>query len=171
MTTDTKQASSPRKVQVPGIVARTGYFLLHFVEMCVVMCAAGIATLSALLRWAGPVIGYPEFKKQFPELSTVVLAIWLTLLMIAWMRFRRHEWRPTLEMASTSIAALPLVMGAAWLGAIPRTSLYGLECGLACAFMIVPMLFRLNHYTGSHASHQNHSHTTHSAHEQSHHAG
>ena len=170
MTNDTKQVSSTRKVGIPRIILGTGYFLLHFLEMCVVMCAGGIASLSALLRWAGPLIGYPEFKKQFPELSTVLLAFWLFLVMIGWMRVRRHEWRPTLEMASTSIAALPLVIGLSWLGVIPRTSLYGLECGVACVLMIVPMLLRLGHYTGSHASHQNDSHIAHSTHEHAHHA-
>src|SRR5215212_1480778 len=113
MTTDTEQVNSPRKVGIPRIISGTGYFLLHFLEMCVVMCAGGIATFSALSRWVGPLIGYPEFKKLFPELSTVLLAFWLVFVMIVWMRIRLHEWRPTLEMASTSIAALPLVMGAA----------------------------------------------------------
>src|SRR5574341_1845168 len=60
MTTDTKQVSSPRKVAIPRVISGTGYFLLHFIEMCVVMCAAGIATLSAFLRWAGPLIGRSE---------------------------------------------------------------------------------------------------------------
>lgn len=161
MTTDTKQVSSPRKVQIPRVIAGTGYFLLHFLEMCVVMCAGGIATLSALLRWTGPLIGYPDLKTRFPELSTVVLALWLTGVMIAWMRFRGHEWRPTLEMASTSIVALPLLIGAVWLGVIPNSSLFGLECGLACAFMVVPMLFGLDHYAGRHASHDHHSHAAH----------
>lgn len=171
MTTDTKQVSSPRKSAIPRIAAGTGYFLLHFLEMCVVMCAAGIATMSALLRWAGPLIGYPEFKKQLPEVATVLLAFWFVLVMIVWMRLRRHEWRPTLEMASTSLAALPLVLGAAWLGAVPRTSLYGLECVVTCALMIVPMLFRLDHYTGSHGSHENLAHSADSTHEHSHHTG
>ena len=171
MTTNTKQVNSPRKVAIPRLISGTGYFLLHFLEMCVVMCAAGLATLSAFLRWAGPVIGYPEFKKQFPELSTLLLALWLTVIMIIWMRFRRHEWRPTLEMAGTSIISLPLVFGAAWLGVIPNSRLFGLECGVACALMLVPMLFRLDHYTGSHASHQNHAHSDHPAHEHLHHTG
>ena len=48
----------------------------------------------------------------FTLLSTAVLAFWLTMLMIAWMRFRGHAWRPTLEMASTSIVALPLLLAA-----------------------------------------------------------
>ncbi len=171
MTADTKQVHSTQKLRIPRIVAGTGYFLLHFLEMCVVMCAAGIATLSALLRWAGPLIGYSEFKKQFPELSTVLLAFWFVLVMIVWMRLRRHEWRPTLEMASTSIAALPLVMGAAWLGFIPRTGLFGLECGLACALMIVPILYRLDHYTEAHGRHQKHAHTAKPSNEHFHHTG
>jgi hypothetical protein len=171
MTTDTKQVSSSQKVQLPRAVARTGYFLLHFLEMCVVMCMGGIAIVSALLRWSGPLIGYPELKTQFPELSTFVLALWLTLLMIVWMRFRGHEWRPTLEMASTSIVAMPLLFGAAWLGVIPKAGLYPLECGLACAFMLIPMLFRLDHYTGHHGSHSSHQpHTAEMVDEHSHHA-
>ena len=170
MTIHTKQVSYPRKVGIPRIVTGTGYFLLHFFQMCVVMCAAGIGIFSALLRWVGPLMGYPEFKKQFPELSTVLLAFWFVLVMIIWMRIRRHEWRPTLEMASTSIAALPLVFSVAWLGVVPNSSLFGLECGLACALMIVPMLLRLDHYTGSHTSHQNDSHAAEPAGEHLHHA-
>jgi hypothetical protein len=171
MTTDKKQVSSSQKGQLPRVVARTGYFLLHFLEMCVVMCMGGIAIVSALLRWIGPLIGYPEFRASFPELSTVVLALWLTLLMILWMRFRGHDWRPTLEMASTSIVAVPLLFGAAWLGVIPKADLYPLECGLACAFMVVPMLFRLDHYAGNHMSQSSHqSHTAEMVDEHSHHA-
>ena len=34
--------------------------------------------------------------------------------------------------------------------------LYGLECSTACAFMVIVMLVRLDHYIGSHASHQKH---------------
>jgi hypothetical protein len=170
MTTNTEQVQPIRKVRITRVIAGTGYFLAHFLEMCVVMCAGGIAALSALLRWAGPLIGYPEFKRQFPELSTVLLSLWLTVLMIIWMRIRRHEWRATLEMASTSIAALPLVFGAVWLGLIPNNSLFGLDCGVACALMAVPMLFRLDHYTGSHASHKKHSHVAKPAAEHVHHA-
>jgi flagellar biosynthetic protein FliP len=139
--------------------------------MCVVMCAGGLAALAALLRWAGPLIGYPEFKRQLPELSTVLLALWLTVVMIAWMRLRGHEWRSTLEMASTSVFALPLVLAAAWLGVIPNSRLFGLECGVACALMVVPMLFRLDHYAGSHRSHQSHAHSAHPAQQHSHHTG
>ena len=163
MSTDAQHASSSHRVEIPRVITRTGYFVLHFMEMCVVMCAAGMAPLSALLGWAGPLIGYSNLKTQFPELSTILLALSFTVVMVLWMRFRRHEWRATLEMASTPIVALPLVLGAAWFGVIPNQSLFGLECDVACAFMIIPMLFRLDHYTGRHTNHQKHMHSSHSA--------
>ena len=156
MSTETNQVGSHQRLPISGVMLRIGYFLLHYLEMCLVMCIGGIGIFSALLRRGGKFIGYSEPTAQFPELSTLMLALWMALLMIAWMRFRGHKWRPTLEMAGTSIAALPLLIGAAWLGAIPMTSLYGLECGLACVFMVVAMLFRLDHYTGQHASHSRH---------------
>ena len=171
MTTNTEQVQPIRQVKILRVAAGTAYFLLHFLEMCVVMCAGGLAALSALLRWAGPLIGYPEFKRQLPELSTVLLAVWLTVVMIVWMRLRGHEWRPAVEMASTAIVSLPLVFGAARLGVIPNSRLFGVECALACALMVVPMLFRLDHYTGSHASHNNHVHAAKPAGEHVHHAG
>jgi hypothetical protein len=49
-------------------------------------------------------IGYPDLIAQAPVLSTLVLAINVSLAMGAWMRFRRHSWRPTLEMAGAPMA-------------------------------------------------------------------
>jgi hypothetical protein len=158
MATDTKQAHATRKVRITGLAARAGYFLWHFLEMCVVMCA-GAGILAVLARWIGSLIGYAEPIRRFPELSTMLLALWLSLLMLAWMRFRGHAWRPTLEMAGTSIVVLPLLISAAWLGIIAQSDLLKLECGLACVLMLVPMLLHLDHYTGHHASH--HAHAAH----------
>jgi hypothetical protein len=165
MATDPDQVAAFPDSGTKRGLASIGYFLLHYLEMCVVMCAGGIVVLSALLSWGGAWIGVPEPREQFPEVSTMLLAIWLTVLMVVWMRFRKHEWRSSLEMASTSVVALPLVTGAAWLGAIPRNNLFSLECGLACVFMIVPMLLRLDHYTGQHGAHHvGHEHMEHREH-------
>jgi len=43
-------------------------------------------------------IGYPDLIGQAHVFSTMVLAIILSLSMVAWMRFRHHGWRPSLEM-------------------------------------------------------------------------
>jgi hypothetical protein len=72
------------------------------------------------------------------------------------MRFRGHEWRPTLEMASTTILLGIVLVGLGWLGILPRSSLFEWMTRLACPVMIIPMLFRLDVYTGHHASHSRH---------------
>jgi hypothetical protein len=160
MTTDTKQVSSSRKVQIPGAVARAGYFIWHFIEMCLTMCIGGI-TLNVLFFLGAAKIGYPNLLERFPEFSLLAIGINLAIPMTAWMRFRGHDWRSTLEMASTSIILPILLIAAAWLGIIPESSRLEWLTALACPAMIIPMLFRLNHYTGhhhaSHAGHQAHS--------------
>lgn len=164
MKTDIEHVHSAHTAPVAGLIASGGYFLLHYLEMCVVMCAGGIAVLSALLRWASPLLGFSSLKAQLPELATLLLAVWLAAVMILWMRLRGHDWRSTLEMASTSIVAFPLLIGAASLGLIARGELFGLECGLACVFMVVPMLLSLNHYAGPHTAHAHDEHAAHQHH-------
>src|SRR5919108_4887204 len=147
MNTNTKQVSASHKVQAPGVVARTGYFLWHFLEMCLAMCIAGI-TLNVLFFLGAAQIGYPNLLERFPEFSLLVIGINLALPMTAWMRFRGHEWHPTLEMASTSIILPILLIGAGWLGIVPEGSRLTLLKILACPVMLIPMLFRLDLYTG-----------------------
>ena len=160
MTTDTKQVSSSRKVQVPGVVARLGYFIWHLLEMCLTMCLGGIA-LNVLFFLSAAKIGYPNLLERFPEFSLLAIGINLAVPMAAWMRFRGHEWRPTLEMASTSVILSILLIGAAWLGIITESSRLEWLTRLACPVMLIPMLFRLDVYTGhhhaGHAAHQAHS--------------
>ena len=164
MKTDIDHVHSAPPAPIAAPIVRAGYFLLHYLEMCIVMCAAGLAALSALLRWASPLLGFSSLKAQLPELTTLLLAVWLTAVMILWMRFRGHDWRSTLEMASTSVVSFPLLIGAASLGLIARGELFGLECGLACVFMVVPMLLRLDHYAGPHAAHVHDEHAAHQHH-------
>lgn len=135
-----------------AIPARIGYFFWHFVEMCVIMCL-GTGILAAFLRAGGALIGYPEPTRQLPEASVLVLAVWLSLLMLLWTRFRGHGRRATVEMVAACLVALPLALGAAWVGAVPRSRLYGLECGVACVLMLGLMLYRLDLYTTHHARH------------------
>jgi hypothetical protein len=171
MTTDTKQVSSSQKVQVPGVVVRAGYFIWHFLEMCVTMCIGGI-TLNLLFFLGAAKIGYPDLLEQAPEFSLLAIGINLAVPMTAWMRFRGHEWRPTLEMASTSIILPILLINAAWLGIIPESSRLDWLTKLACPVMLIPMLFRLDLYSGHHTSHSRHqAHAADTANEHSHHAG
>jgi hypothetical protein len=138
--------------------------------MCLAMCIGGIPLIVLFFLGAAKV-GYPNLVEQSPELSVLVIGFILALPMTAWMRFRGHEWRSTLEMASTSIVLGIVLAGLGWLGVLPESSVFDWMTRLACPVMIIPMLFRLDHYTGSHVSHTKHSHEAHPAHEHSHHAG
>jgi hypothetical protein len=75
--------------------------------------------------------------------------------MVAWMRFRHHAWRPTLEMAGASMGLGIVLIALGLLGLIPLSDIFELEASLCCPTMLVPMLFRLNHYTGG-MDHQAH---------------
>ena len=155
MNTGTKQVSSAQTVQIPGLATRAWHFIRHLLEMCLAMCVGGIP-LIVLFFWGAATIGYPDLLQRFPELSVLVIGCILSLPMIAWMRFRGHEWRPTLEMASTTILLAIVLVGLGWLGILPRSSLFEWMTRLACPVMIIPMLFRLDVYTGHHASHSRH---------------
>ncbi|HEX6268692.1 MAG TPA: hypothetical protein VFZ43_00525 [Anaerolineales bacterium] len=155
MTTNAEQVSSSRKVQVPGIVARAGYFIWHLLEMCLAMCIGGIPLIILFFVGAAK-IGYPDLFQQSPALSVLVIGFILSLPMIAWMRFRGHEWRPALEMASTTILLAIVLVGLGWLEILAKSSLFEWMTRLACPVMIIPMLFRPDVYTGHHASHSQH---------------
>ncbi len=60
----------------------------------------------------------------------------------------RHFLRHYLERSGTRIVVGVLLIGVAWLGITPKSSLLELQCGLACPVMLIPMLFRLDLYTG-----------------------
>lgn len=160
---NTNQVNSSFK-QVSEFFTRAGYFLWHFVEMCLAMCIGGIA-LNVFFFWLAARLGYPNLFGRFPEFSLLMVGINLAIPMTAWMRFRGHDWRCTLEMASTSIILPILLIGAAWLNIIPDGSQLGLLKKLACPIMLIPMLLRLDLYAGHHAGHQHHVHTADPMHE------
>ena len=157
MSTHTKHVDSDSKPAY-RVLVRAGYFLWHFLEMCLTMCIGGI-TLNVLFFWFTTRIGYPNLFERFPEFSLLIVGINLAIPMTVWMRVRGHEWRPTLEMASTSIILSILLIVAAALNIIPKESQLDLLKKLVCPAMLIPMLFRLDLYTSHHADHQPYSHT------------
>ena len=131
----------------PSRLSQIGHFVWHFVQMCLACCIGGF-TLCFLFFGGAALIGYPNLIQHFPELSTLVIAILVALPMAAWMRFRGMQWRPTLEMAAAPIALAVLLIGLAWLGIVPKNSLIEWLTRLACPIMLIPMLLRLDLYTG-----------------------
>lgn len=99
MTATTKHAPSRR------FVRKVGHFLWHFVQMCMACCVGG-AILSFAFFGGAALIGYPDLIGEAPYLSTLVLAINVSLAMVGWMRFRHHGWQSTLVMG-----AAPMTLG------------------------------------------------------------
>lgn len=139
--------STPVYQGPPSRLSQIGHFIWHFVQMCLACCIGGF-TLCFLFFGGAALIGYPDLIQQAPSLSTLVIAILVALPMAAWMRFRGMEWRPTLEMAAAPIVLGVLLITLSWLGIIPKSSLIEWLTRLACPVMLIPMLLRLDLYTG-----------------------
>jgi hypothetical protein len=128
--------------------------MIHLVEMCMVMCA-GAVVLSVLFFGAAGLLGYSNLPQQAPELSVLAIAVNLSLPMLAWMRFRGMDWRPTLEMSgSTMLVGLALI-AAYWLDIVAKSSLIQVQTSLACPVMLAVMLLRFRLYSG-HTRHHVH---------------
>ena len=135
-----------------GLAAKVGRFLWHFVQMCLACCVGGVILGVAFFGGAA-LVGYPDLIGQAPVFSTLVLAVIVAVPMAAWMRFRHHEWRPTLEMAAAPMALGIVLVTAGLLGIVPASGLFESMASLACPSMLVPMLSRRKLYTGSHHAH------------------
>jgi hypothetical protein len=120
------------------------------VQMCVAMCIS-LGVLAALFFGAAAVLGFStRVWEDAPAVSALVVSAVLAGSMVVCMRFMGMEWRPTLEMAGTAIAAGAVVLTGYWFGIVPLEDLLTSVCGLACLAMIGVMLFRIRLYSGHH---------------------
>jgi len=137
---------APQGGTAPGEAVRPVVrFVLHFLEMCVVMCLGGIL-LSALVFGAAALLGYPDLRQSAPVLSTLVITADLAVAMTVWMRFRRMAWRPTLEMAGATVLVGVLTVVGYRLGVTPDALMLQGVCGSACVVMLPVMLLRFRTY-------------------------
>jgi hypothetical protein len=144
-----------RPVRVLGPLGRFG---LHFLEMCAAMCIGGGA-LGFLFFGGAAALGYSDVRSRAPVLTTLVLAFNLAVAMVVWMRFRGMQWRPTVEMAASSVVVGLLMVGAYGLGIAPKALLVQGVCGLACVAMLAVMVYRFRLYSRPHAHHRVHATT------------
>jgi hypothetical protein len=137
---------------IPSLRSQIWHFARHLVEMCVVMCGMGTPLVLLLFVWGRAVVGYPDPRQQFLELSVLATGAIYTLPMVFWMRFRGMAWRPVLEMGAATVGLGILVVGLGTLGVLPLSSLREFAsptyCGPACLLMVLVMLPRLDLYAG-----------------------
>jgi hypothetical protein len=137
-------------VPLPVAIRR---FVLHFLEMCVAMCAGG-GVLNFVIFAAAASLGYRNLVTQAPELSILIVAFDLALAMALYMALRGHPVRHNIEMSGSTIAGAVPFIGALWLGVLPQAqfdtwlSLFAFMCGPLCLLMLVVMAVRFDHYGG-----------------------
>ena len=139
----TTTAQSARHGRIRGF----GHFVLHFFEMCMPMCI-GWAVGDVLYFALADQLGSSDPFTDWPELSLMVVTFNMTVPMVAWMRSRGMAWRPTVEMAAAMVILALLILVGGWTGIVAMSTLPWLAHGLMMPAMLVPMLLRLDLYTG-----------------------
>lgn len=131
--------------------ALTRSFARHYVEMVVVM-AVGMGLLAMPARWVTDAV-LPTVDPDDPTLMLARMAATMTLPMIAWMRWRRHGWAPTLEMAAAMVLPSIAVISLYEAGAVEAVwQLMTLEHVVMLLAMLGVMVARPDEYSRGHAA-------------------
>ena len=141
-------ATTTKRAPTKTFLRKVGHFILHYLEMCMACCVGGV-TLGFAFFGGAALVGFPDLIVEAPYFSTLMLAIILTVPMVAWMRFRHHGWRPSLEMGAATMGLGIIVTVLGTLGLVPVSGMFEWVASLACPVMLVPMLLRVSLYTGS----------------------
>jgi hypothetical protein len=143
-------AIQPLEAALPpgmGRARQAWRFGLHYLEMCAPMCV-GFAIGDIVYFWAAGQLGYSEPFRELPVLSVLVVTLTMTAPMTAWMLVRGMPRRATAEMSAAMPALAVVLLSLGWLAILPTSELALIEHGLMMPLMLIPMLFRLDLYTG-----------------------
>jgi hypothetical protein len=128
----------------------TKRFVRHYVEMVIAMFV-GMAVLSLPARLALGAAG-TSWSELGNEAMFLAMAVEMTVPMVAWMRYRGHDWRPCNEMAAAMLlptfAAIALLQTGADAGILMAA-----EHVAMLLAMLAAMLLRPAEYTHDHHAH------------------
>ena len=126
---------------------QVGHFALRSVEMCAAMCI-GFAVGDALYFWLANLAGYSKPFSELPVLSVVLVTVFMTAPMTAWMVYRGMPVRAIVEMSGAMPILAFALLALGWIGALAMSSLALAEHALMMPAMLIPMLLDLDLYTG-----------------------
>ena len=139
---------------IPGtsIDAAISAFARHYLEMVAAMfIGMGVLWLPILgaLSLAG--VSLSELRDEAPALDLAGMGLTMTVPMVAWMRYRRHGWRPCAEMAAAMLIPTIAVIALLWGDVLTDVdTLMTIEHVVMLPSMLGVMLLRRDEYT-SHA--------------------
>ena len=122
------------------------HFLRHYLEMVVAMFV-GMGVLGGAVRGILALAG-SEFPDQYPELTSLEMALTMSIGMVVWMRYRGHGWTSTLEMAGVMFVPAIVLFPLLWLDVISGGSLLMIEHIAMLPLMYFVMLRRRDEYGG-----------------------
>lgn len=127
---------------------KVGRFLLHLFEMLLAM-EAGMG-LFHLLQWLIPASsGIKAALKFGTNLHTILMAVFMTIPMAAWMKIRGHGWRYSVEMVVAMLAPMAAIILLCWLGIDAYLPWLAQASGPTMYLgMLAYMLYRRDHFTG-----------------------
>jgi hypothetical protein len=135
-----------------GLASKAGRFLLHFLEMLVAM-QVGMGIFHIMLILIRTYSNRAALESG-TTLHAIVMTIFMTVPMGAWMVLRGHGWRHSMEMVIAMTAPVALIGLLCQLGVDEYLPwLAGLSTPLMFLGMIAAMLYRREHYTRGKSHH------------------
>jgi hypothetical protein len=119
-------------------------FVRHLVEMVVAMMLGMMAGVGIFVSVIGGT--YDDARHEYPTAALLVMAIGMTAPMVAWMRFRRHSWRDSVQMgAAMMVPAVPFLV-LLWCH-VTRVAMTGQYMAVSTAAMLALMFYRWDVYS------------------------
>jgi hypothetical protein len=129
--------------------AATRHFVRHYVEMVIAMFL-GMAVLGLPAGRALGAMGssWSALNDDAPALMLLLMAVTMTVPMVAWMRYRGHGWRANTEMSASMFLPTFAVIGLLAAGLVTDTGVLMVAEHVAMLLaMLVAMLLRPAEYT------------------------
>lgn len=127
----------------------TRHFARHYLEMLVAMFVGmAVLWLPATMALSAVGMSSPELRDDAPALLLLVMAITMTVPMVAWMRYRGHGWPASAEMAAAMLVPTLGVIVLLWVGLVVGLgALLGLQHVAMLLGMLVVMVLRRDEYS------------------------
>jgi uncharacterized membrane protein YfcA len=123
---------------------RLSPFWRHLLEMLGAMLIGMIAGAAVFLSIVQ--VTWEEALIQYPVQALLVMAVSMTVPMVAWMRYRHHEWRSSVEMgAAMALPVIPFICLV--LFDVTKGAVCSLYCAATILAMLGVMLYRREEYS------------------------
>jgi len=131
--------------------ASNGRFIRHFLEMLAAMIV-GMAVFGGIVSGVFALLGHSNLL-HYAALRALLMATYMTVGMLLWMRHRGHNWFRIREMAGAMFAPFILLLIPFWAGLISSGGLLAGGHLSMLPFMLGVMLRNREEYSQDHRQH------------------